>query len=209
MTFIARAHREQLQPCIGVQATVDRRLRSLRGLHRRHDPTMPNRRVPRRSVLGRPFDRRTQCETRLSSSELIRRTGFRETTRLSTSPSGEPYPPSVVPPPYISCGEIWHARQNNPRCKNIRCAREESLALVSTASELITSSRLIASAAASCLRRRRRPHLKIDNAHAWCCTGQSQIASAPSVSGELLPMVSVLSAKTNGARLGKQNEDVE
>ena len=75
MTFIARAHREQLQPCIGVQATVDRRLRSLRGLHRRHDPTMPNRRVPRRSVLGRPFDRRTQCETRLSSSELIRRTG--------------------------------------------------------------------------------------------------------------------------------------
>ena len=126
MTFIARAHREQLQPCIGVQATVDRRLRSLRGLHRRHDPTMPNRRVPRRSVLGRPFDRRTQCETRLSSSELIRRTGFRETTRLSTSPSGEPYPPSVVPPPYISCGEIWHARQNNPRCQNVRCAREES-----------------------------------------------------------------------------------
>src|SRR5262249_34984473 len=46
------------RPCIGVQATVDRRLRSLRGLHRRHDPTMPNRRLPRRSESKTPFDSR-------------------------------------------------------------------------------------------------------------------------------------------------------
>jgi hypothetical protein len=31
----------------------------------------------------------------------------------------------------------WHSRQNNPRCQNKGCAREESLSLASAASEAI------------------------------------------------------------------------
>src|SRR6516225_4593812 len=41
-------------------------------------------------------------------SELIRRTWSRDTTRLGPSPFGEPCPPTVVPPPYISSDEAWH-----------------------------------------------------------------------------------------------------
>src|SRR5215471_4687537 len=50
-----------------------------------------------------PWVGRDPNRIRPPSSELIRRTSSRDTTRLGPSPYGEP-----LPPPYISSDEAWH-----------------------------------------------------------------------------------------------------